>query len=76
MKLSARIEVNGALLISFSHYKAFALVQIDIFPVETHELADTHACRSKQINNGKISFGFTGVSQDLQFLIAKHLLVT
>ncbi len=70
MQLGTRVEVNRTLFISLSHYKAFTLVQIDIFPVEPHKLTDTHACRSKQVNDGKISLGFASISQDLQLLVA------
>lgn len=69
MQLGTRVEVNRALFISLSHYKAFALMQIDVLPVESYKLANAHAGRREKINDGKVPLGFACISQDLQLLV-------
>ena len=49
------IKVNGALLAAFSEYNALSVFKINVIYVKTHQLSDTHSCRSQQVNHRQIS---------------------
>jgi hypothetical protein len=43
VNLCAGIEVHNPLLVAFSEYDAFALIEIDIGTIQLHKFSDTHS---------------------------------
>lgn len=70
MQFGACIEIGWALLVSLSRYQAFSFMEIDVCFIESYEFADAHARGCKQVDDGKVSFGFAGVSQGFQLFVA------